>query len=117
VATRKEVEAKLRELIRRLDQAGYEPQRQLAKALPQSRIIQIEVPDVDGRYWTELAGGKLKAVHAGAAKDGSDIRVTAASDHLIAMIDGNKNLFTSYLAGHIRVRASLSDLAALRKLM
>ena len=110
------MEAKLRELIRRLEQAGDEPQRQLAKALPESRTIQIEVPDVDGRYWTELAGGRLGTLHAG-AKDGSDIRVVADSDQLIAMIDGNKNLFTSYLVGRIRVQASLSDLAALRKLM
>jgi hypothetical protein len=33
------------------------------------------------------------------------------------MIDGNRNLFSSYLAGHIRVQASISDLMALRKLM
>jgi hypothetical protein len=33
------------------------------------------------------------------------------------MIDGEKSLFSSYLAGHIKVQASLSDLMALRRLL
>ena len=116
MATRKQVEGKLRELIRRLDDAGPEGQRQLAKALTEPRVIQMDLPDLDASYWTELAKGRLGALHAG-ARDGADIRVTADSDDLIAMIDGNRNLFLSYLAGHIKVQASVSDLMALRKLM
>jgi hypothetical protein len=116
VATRKQVEAKLRELIRRLDQAGPEAHRQLAKALPEPRTIQMDLPDLDASYWTELADGRLGTLHAG-IRDRSDIRVTADSDDLVAMIDGNRNLFMSYLAGHIKVQASVSDLMALRKLM
>jgi hypothetical protein len=116
VATRKQVEAKLRELIRRLDEAGDQAQDQLAKALPQARAIQMEIPDIEAWYWTELADGRLGKLHTG-ARERWDMRVTANSDDLIAMIDGNKNLFTSYLAGHIKVQASLSDLMALRRLM
>ena len=116
MATKKQVEGKLRELIRRLDQAGDEQQRQLAGALPDPRVIQIDVPDIEALYWTELADGKLRALHAG-ARDEWDMRVTADSDLLIAMIDGNRNLLTSYLAGHVKVQASLSDIMALRKLV
>jgi hypothetical protein len=35
----------------------------------------------------------------------------------MAMINGTKPLFSSYLAGHVRVQASVSDLLALRRLM
>ena len=110
------MESKLRELIQRLDEAGTDAQGSLARALPQARVIQMDVSDLGATYWTQLQGGRLGPLHAGDAPD-PDIRVTAEGDDLIAMIDGNKNLFTSYLAGHIRVQASLSDLMALRKLL
>jgi predicted lipid carrier protein YhbT len=116
VATRNDVESKLRELIQRLEKAGTGAQGSLARALPEARVIQMDVSDLGATYWTELQGGKLGPLHAGEAPD-PDIRVTAKGDDLIAMIDGHKNLFTSYLAGHIRVRASVSDLMALRKLL
>jgi hypothetical protein len=116
VATRKQVEAKLRELIRRLDEAGGQAHGQLARALPETRVIQMEVPDLHALFWTELLDGRLGKLRLG-ARDGWHMRITADSDDLIAMIDGDKNLFTSYLAGHIKVQASLSDLMALRRLM
>jgi hypothetical protein len=43
--------------------------------------------------------------------------VSAASDDLVDMIDGNKSLFSSYLSGHIKIQASLSDLLSMRKLL
>ena len=116
MATRKQVEAKLRELIRRLEGASGQAHEQLARALPKTRVIQMEVPDLDALYWTELTDGRLGKLRLGLS-DGWDMRVTADSDDLIAMIDGDKNLFTSYLLGNIKVQASLSDLMALRRLM
>ena len=116
MATKKDVESKLRELIDRLGRAGPEAHGQLARALPEARVIQMEVSEPQASYWTELSGGKLGKLHAGKSPD-PDIRVTAKAEDLIAMIDGNRNLFSSYLAGHIRVQASISDLMALRKLM
>jgi len=116
VATKKDVESKLRELIGRLDRAGPKAHGQLAGALPQAKVIQMDVSEPQASYWTELSGGKLGELHTGKAPD-PDIRVTAGADDLIAMIDGNRNLFSSYLAGHIRVQASISDLMALRRLM
>jgi len=116
VATKKDVESKLRGLIGRLGSAGKEAQGQLAQALPEPRVIQMDLSDLDTSFWTELARGELGPLHSGPTED-PDIRVTAKSDDLIAMIDGKKNLFTSYLAGHIRVQANVQDLMALRKLL
>jgi hypothetical protein len=116
VATKKHVESKLHELIGRLDRAGPEAHGPLARALPKTRVIQMDVSEPQASYWIELSGGRLGKLHTGKACD-PDIRVMAKSDDLIAMIDGNRNLFSSYLAGHIRVQASISDLMALRRLM
>jgi predicted lipid carrier protein YhbT len=116
VATKQQVEAKLRELIGRLDAADDRVKRNLAGAVPAPRVIQMDVPDLGVSFWTELADGELGELHQGAAPQ-ADIRVTASSDHLIEMIEGSRNMFSSYLAGQIRVQASVSDMLALRKLL
>lgn len=110
------MESKLRQLIARLDEAGPQARAELAKALSDRRVIQMDVPDLETSFWTELSDGRLGELRSGTPDD-PDIRVTASSDDLVGMIDGTKNLFSSYLAGHVKVQASLSDLMALRRLL
>lgn len=116
MATARTVEKKLNELLRRLDDAPPEAKATLARALSRPRAIEITVTDLKASYWTELAEGRFDRLHKGPAPD-ADIRVSAASDDLVDMIDGKKSLFSSYLAGHIKIQASLSDLMSLRKLL
>ncbi|MDP9341493.1 MAG: SCP2 sterol-binding domain-containing protein [Actinomycetota bacterium] len=116
MATARTVEKKLNELIRRLDDAPEAAQANLTRALSSPRVVEVNVSDLDTRYWTELADGRFDELHAGPAPD-AHIRVSATSDDLVDMIDGNKSLFSSYLAGHIKIQASLSDLLSLRKLL
>jgi predicted lipid carrier protein YhbT len=115
VATREEVEQRLRELIARLDHSD-DGARSLGRALPERRVLALRVPDLDHEFWTELDEG-----HLGELRDGPtgepDIRVTASSDELVKVIDGKASLFSAYLAGRIRIEASLSDLLRLRKLL
>jgi hypothetical protein len=115
MATKKQVETKLRQMISRLGSADDEVRRNLASALPGPKIVQIEVPDLDALYWTELAGGKLGTLRTG-RPDGVDIKLRASSDDLVAMVNGELGLMKSYLTGRVRIEASLSDLLALRKL-
>jgi predicted lipid carrier protein YhbT len=110
------VAEKLQELIDRLDQADDEVREKLVRSLPRPRVIAIEVSDLQTTYWTELEDGRMDGLHQGPSPD-ADIRVTARSDDLVAMVDGQKSLFSSYLSGHVRVDASLSDLLALRRLL
>ena len=44
------------------------------------------------------------------------MKMRAKSDDLVAMIDGEMGLMSSFLSGRVRVDAPLSDLLALRKL-
>jgi predicted lipid carrier protein YhbT len=115
VATKKEVETKLREMISRLEQSGDEVHENLARALPDPRTIQIDVTDLDISYWTELAGGRMGKLKPGPAED-VDIKLRASGDDLVAMVNGELGLLKSYLSGRIRIDASFSDLLALRKM-
>jgi hypothetical protein len=116
VASAEQVERELQALVDRLAQADPRVHADLERTLGGSRIVQMEVPDLRASYWSELAGGKMGPVQRG-EPDRADIRITADSEHLIAMIEGTKPLFSSYLAGHVKVQDSDTDLLALRKLM
>jgi putative sterol carrier protein len=115
MSTKRQVKAKLQQMIERLDDADEKWHADLARALPGSKTIQIDVPDLEARFWTELSEGRMGPLREGEADD-PDIKMRAKSDDLVAMIDGELGLMSSFLSGRVRVDASLSDLLALRKL-
>ncbi|MFN2589461.1 MAG: hypothetical protein ABR518_01660 [Actinomycetota bacterium] len=114
MATKRQVETKLRELIRRLERTD-EGVTALSHALPEPRVIVVFVYDLDEAYWTELAGGKLGTLHRG-RPDRTDIRIEAGSDDLVDVLDGRTSLFSSYVGGRMKVEASFADIMRLRKL-
>ena len=116
MASADQVETELQRLVDRLAGADPAVHAELDRTLDGPRVIQMDVPDLGESFWSELAGGRMGDVHRGGA-DRPDIRITADSDDLLAMIRGTKPLFSSYLAGHVKVQASVSDLLALRRLM
>jgi hypothetical protein len=114
MASTRQVEAKLKELIRRLD-SNDEGAETLSRTLPESRIIEVAVTDLGETFWTELADGHMGRLKRGDSP-GGDIRVTASSDELVAMVEGKRSLFSSYLGGKVKIEASFADLMRLRKL-
>ena len=115
MATKRLVEQKLRELIKRLKEADSQVHSALAESLPESRIIQIAIPDLEATYWTEMSGGVMGRLHSGPPEN-ADIRIRCNSDHLVEMVDGKRSLFSSYLAGQLKIDASFTDMLRLRKL-
>jgi SCP-2 sterol transfer family len=115
MATKKQVKAKLQVMIDRLDGADEKWHDNLARALPGTKTIQIDVTDLECSYWTELTAGAMSELREGEAPK-VDIRMRAKSDDLVAMVDGELGLMSSFMSGRVRVDASLSDLLALRKL-
>jgi predicted lipid carrier protein YhbT len=115
VATKRQVEAKLRELMRRLDGANQDVHASLSESLPDGRVIEVTVPDLEAAYWTELRHGRMTRLHTG-APDRADIRIRVGSDDLVALVDGRRSLFSSYVGGQVKIEASFSDLLRLRKL-
>jgi hypothetical protein len=114
VATKRQVETKLRELIQRLAKTE-EGVNALSDALPEPRVIEIRVPDLDASYWSELSDGKMGPLHRGAAER-ADMRLEAMSDDLVDVLDGRRSMFSSYVAGRMKVEASFADIMRLRKL-
>jgi hypothetical protein len=115
VATKRQVETKLRQLIRRLDQADRDVRGSLAESLPESRIVEVVITDLDASYWTELNGGRMHGLHRGTPRE-AEIRVQVSSEHLVDLVDGRKSLFSAYLSGQVRIEASIGDLLRLRRL-
>lgn len=114
MATRRTVEAKLRELIARL--AGADDARtSLAASLPEPRVLAIYLPDLDAEYWTVMASGSMDSLHRG-APDHADIRVRMSSDHLVDLVDGHRSLMASVMSGQVKLQASLGDILRLRKM-
>jgi hypothetical protein len=115
LATKREVERKLRELIRRLDRSGGDVRGSLSDALPEPRVVEVTVTDLACSYWTTLASGSMSTLHAGPADD-PEIRVRLTSDRLVDLVDGRASLFHAYLSGHVKIDASFGDLLRLRRL-
>ena len=114
MATRQQVEAKLRELIHRLA-ATDEARGALARSLPDPKTIAVHITDLDADYWTVMRAGRMDRLHAGQSED-ADIRIRVASDQLVSMVDGKASMFSAYLSGQIKIEASVSDLLRLRRL-
>lgn len=115
MATKRQVETKLRQLIKRLDQTDHEARGSLADSLPEPRIIEVVITDLGTSYWTELTEGRMDGLHEGSPRQ-AEIKVKLASDDLIELVDGKKSMFSAYLAGRVSIEASFSDLLRLRKL-
>ena len=115
MATKRQVERKLRELMKRLEESGGQVRTSLAGALPESRVIQVAVSDLGASYWTELSGGRMGSLHEGVPPH-HEIRIELTGDDLVELVDGRRSLFSAYLAGEVKIDASFGDLLRLRKL-
>jgi hypothetical protein len=115
MASRDDVQQRLEELITRLA-ASDRGARSLADTLPEPRVLTVHVTDLRADFWTVLEAGKMGPLREGEPDD-ADIRIRAPSDTILDLIDGNGSLFSAYLAGRIRIDASMSDLLRLRKLL
>ena len=114
MATKREVEAKLRELISRLS-AAEDAQGTLARTLPDPKVVAVRVLDLDADYWMVMASGRIDGLHRGVPEQ-ADIKIRVASDQLVAIVDGQASLFSSFISGQVKIEASVSDLLRLRKL-
>lgn len=115
MASEKDVESKLRELMARLEDSA-EAEDSLRSALPESRILALHVEDLDAHFWAELAEGRMRGLERGRHPD-PHIVIRAESEELVNLINGNGQVLSSYLLGRIRIDASVSDMLQLRKML
>jgi predicted lipid carrier protein YhbT len=114
LASKEEVERRLQELIDRLGESD-EAAREIERSLPNPRTLALHVSDLDVWFWTELGGGSVAKLTEGHPED-PNIRISGDSDDLVALIEGGGNLLSAIASGRVRIKASFSDLLALRRL-
>src|SRR5215467_16314871 len=80
------------------------------------RPLACSVTDLGVAFHGQLTGGRLLGL-----TDGDDpnakIRLTASSDDLVAMVNGDLDIATSWASGRIGIKANPFDLLKLRKLL
>ncbi len=84
-------------------------------AIPDRTILCV-VPDLNTAFFASMKSAKLAGLKQVAPNESADVRITARSDDLIALIDRRLNVGFAFLTGKVRVDASASDLMLLRRL-
>lgn len=79
------------------------------------RTVSCQVPDLDVTFNGRLDGDGFHDITTDPAPR-AQIRLTAASDDLVALADGQLNFATAWSRGKVKIDASLGDLLKLRKL-
>lgn len=78
------------------------------------RTLAFEIADLDTAFNAKLANGKLTDLIEGDDAD-AEVRVSVASDDLIKLSNKELKPAKAFLTGKIKVKASVKDLAKLRK--
>jgi hypothetical protein len=110
VASSAEVERSLRSLSKRLADASPEP------GMVPRRTILCVLPDLQAAFRGELKDSKLTGIKKAPTTAETDVRITARSDDLVAMIDGRLSVAFAFLTGKIRIEAPPKDLMMIRRL-
>jgi hypothetical protein len=81
------------------------------------RTMSVTIPDLGVTYETRLGHGDDPVREVGPDDPPADIRLTANSDEVIALCQSPMNIARAWVAGRVKVEASMKDLFRLRKLL
>ena len=84
-----------------------------------TRTLACRVPDLDVVFLARLCDEGLAELRCsdGADADGAQVRLAAASDDLLALVDGELSPPMAWATGRLKVQASPMDLLKLRALL
>lgn len=80
------------------------------------RSLSCAVPDLDVTFTGQLEDGHLVGISTDPAPK-AQIRLTASSDDLVALTNGDLNFAQAWLSGRVKVEASVRDLLKLRSML
>ena len=84
------------------------------------RTLSCRLTDLDKVVLGRLSGGAIRdrrVVDDGPDVPKADIRLTMASDDLVAMTDGDLHFGKAWASGRVKLEAGLRDLLRLRKIL
>jgi hypothetical protein len=82
-----------------------------------NRTISVTIPDLGVTYATTLGSGNDLVREAAPGEPPADIRLTADSDEVLSLAESPMNIARSWVAGRVKIEASMKDLFRLRKLL
>lgn len=111
MATRQECEAAFGELASKLGQVDHETRKKVVL----DRSVSARITDLETTFQGRLRDGGLHDIHE-VPKSDAQIKLTMASDTLIALTDGSVGFASAWATGKLRIDASVMDLLRLRSL-
>lgn len=112
MATVEECEAAMHKLAERL----RSPDAAATRGKMLDRSITCHLPDLGVTFRGQLRGGEILDIRQVAAPDGQ-IKLSTASDDLLALVDGQLNFAKAWASGRLKVDASVFDLLKLRSFL
>jgi hypothetical protein len=82
-----------------------------------NRTISVSIPDLGVTFMTRLGGGDDPVTEAAPGDPPADIRLTANSDEVVSLAESPMNIARAWVAGRVKVEASIKDLYRLRRLL
>lgn len=112
MATQEQCRQALEGLVARLGRTPPEQRR----GQTFDRTISCRVPDLGLVFSGELKDGLIDGFTT-ESRPRAQIRLTADSDELVALTDGRVSFSAAWIAGRLRVEASIMDLMKLRSML
>jgi hypothetical protein len=84
------------------------------------RTVSCQITDLDVTFTGRLDGGRLVDIAGdrdGVARERAQIRLSMASDDLVALTNGEISFAQAWLSGRVKIDASFRDLLSLRSLL
>jgi hypothetical protein len=81
------------------------------------RTMSVTVSDLDVTFVTKLGAGNDPITQASPGDPPADIRVTAASDEVVSLAESPMNVARAWVAGRVKIEATMKDLYRLRRLL
>jgi putative sterol carrier protein len=80
------------------------------------RTLSCRISDLGVAFRARLTGGQIVGIEEGDDPK-AKLKLTAASDDLVALTQGKINVASAWASGRIKIDASLMDMMKLRKLL
>jgi hypothetical protein len=82
-----------------------------------NQTISVTIPDLGVTFGTRLGSADEPVREIGPGEPPADIRLTADSDEVVSLADSPMNIARAWVAGRVKIDASMKDLFRLRKLL
>ena len=82
-----------------------------------NRSISVTIPDLGVTFATKLGSGDAPVREVGPGEPPADIRLTGNSDDVVSLAESPMNIARAWVAGLVKIDASMKDLFRLRKLL